>query len=122
MEKIGVVASLGQGQLLRPAWITAALAANDRLKLYLTLQQAAQPHTEQPSVPWLKDLPGTAYRTGKVLHVPDLVRLAMQALGADFFLTLDGNQGMVYASTTHVEEQVPEELLERLERRRRSCV
>ncbi|WP_455231538.1 DUF47 family protein [Geopseudomonas aromaticivorans] len=92
MEKVGVVASLGQQQLLRPAWITAALAANDRLKLYLTLLQAAQTHTEQPgalpldlsrelasaqvSAPWLKDLPGTAYRTGKVLHVPELLRLA----------------------------------------------
>ncbi|HEY6610433.1 MAG TPA: DUF47 family protein [Pseudomonas sp.] len=92
MDKVGVVASLGQMQLLRPAWITAALAANDRLKLYLTLLQAAQAHAEQPSAtpldlsrelasarigaPWLKDLPGTAYRAGRVLHVPEFLRLA----------------------------------------------
>ncbi len=36
-------------------------------------------------------------------------------------ITLDGNQAVVYAGTTHVVEQVPEELLERLERLRRSC-
>lgn len=92
MDKVGVVASLGQMQLLRPAWITAALVANDRLKLYLTLLQAAQAHAEQPSAtpldlsrelasarigaPWLKDLPGTAYRAGRVLHVPEFLRLA----------------------------------------------
>jgi hypothetical protein len=41
MEKIEAVASLGQLRLLRPAWTKAALAANDRLKLYLTVLQAA---------------------------------------------------------------------------------
>ncbi|GAB3373408.1 phosphate transport regulator [Azotobacter armeniacus] len=92
MEKLDVVASLGQMQLLRPAWITAALAANDRLKLYLTVLQAAQSHAEQPhaalldlsrelasaqvGASWLKDLPGTAYREGKALHIPDLPRVA----------------------------------------------
>jgi len=92
MDKVDVVASLGQVQLLRPAWITAALAANDRLKLYLTLLQAAQAYAEQPNAapldlsrelasaqigaPWLKDLPGTAYRAGRVLHIPEFLRLA----------------------------------------------
>ncbi|RJG11019.1 DUF47 family protein [Pseudomonas cavernicola] len=92
MEKLDVIASLGQMQLLRPAWINAALAANDRLKLYLTVLQAAQAHAEQPNAapldltrefasaqigaPWLKDLPGTAYREGKALHVPDFLRVA----------------------------------------------
>jgi uncharacterized protein Yka (UPF0111/DUF47 family) len=91
MDKVDVVASLGQMQLLRPAWITAALAANDRLKLYLTVLQAAQAHAEQPNAApldlsrelagaqlgatWLKDLPGSAYREGKLLHVPDLLRV-----------------------------------------------
>ena len=42
MEKIDVVASLGQRRLLRPAWVKAALAANDRLKLYLSVLQAAE--------------------------------------------------------------------------------
>lgn len=92
MEKVDVVASLGQLQLLRPAWVTAALAANDRLKLYLTVLQVAQGHAEQPDAPlldlshelasaqfgaaWLKELPGTAYREGKDLHIPDLPRVA----------------------------------------------
>ena len=49
MEKFEAVASLGQLRLLRPAWTKAALAANDRLKLYLTVLQAAQAHAEQPS-------------------------------------------------------------------------
>ncbi|ACO77997.1 hypothetical protein AvCA_17840 [Azotobacter vinelandii CA] len=92
MEKVDVVASLGQMQLLRPAWVTAALAANDRLKLYLTVLQVARAHAEQPDTPppnlghelasaqvgaaWLKDLPGTAYREGRDLHIPDLPRVA----------------------------------------------
>ena len=92
MDKLDVIASLGQMQLLRPAWINAALAANDRLKLYLTVLQVAQAHAEQPNVapldltsefasaqigaPWLKDLPGAAYREGKALHVPDFLRVA----------------------------------------------
>ncbi|MFD2405894.1 hypothetical protein ACFSVK_09180 [Azorhizophilus paspali] len=87
-----MVASLGQMQLLRPAWVTAALAANDRLKLYLTVLQVARTHAEQPDTPppnlghelasaqvgaaWLKDLPGTAYREGRDLHIPDLPRVA----------------------------------------------
>ncbi|NMG16830.1 DUF47 family protein [Aromatoleum bremense] len=91
MEKVDVVTSLGQLQLLRPAWIKAALAANDRLKLYLTVLQAAQAHAEQPNaplldlkrefaaaqvtIPWLTDLPGTTYREGKTLYVPDFLRL-----------------------------------------------
>lgn len=93
MTKVDIVASLGQLQLLRPAWIKAALAANDRLKLYLTVLQAAQAHAEQSNEPpadlscefaaagvgasWLTELPGTAYRDGKTLHVPQLPRVAI---------------------------------------------
>lgn len=91
MEKTGVVASLGELQLLRPAWTKAALAANDRLKLYLTVLQAAQAHAEQPSnapldlkrefaaakvdARWLADLPGSAYLEGEILHLAELARL-----------------------------------------------
>ena len=35
MLKENAVASLGKQSLLMPAWIKAALLANDRLKLYL---------------------------------------------------------------------------------------
>lgn len=92
MGKVDIVASLGQLQLLRPAWIKAALAANDRLKLYLTVVQAAQAHAGQPDeppadlarefaaagvvAPWLAELPGTAYREDKILHLPQLPRVA----------------------------------------------
>ena len=41
MLKEKAVAALGQKRLLLPAWITAALKANDRLKLYLSMLQAA---------------------------------------------------------------------------------
>jgi len=91
MEKTGVVASLGQLQLLRPAWTKAALAANDRLKLYLTVLQAAETHAAHPSraplrlkqelaaagndAGWLSDLPATAYLEGSDLHIPDLGHL-----------------------------------------------
>jgi uncharacterized protein Yka (UPF0111/DUF47 family) len=92
MEKIDVVASLGQRRLLRPAWVKAALAANDRLKLYLSVLQAAQAHADQPnapvldlgrefaaahvSAPWLADLPATAFREGRTLHLPAFLRVA----------------------------------------------
>ncbi|MGZ3330223.1 MAG: hypothetical protein ACXU85_23995, partial [Xanthobacteraceae bacterium] len=91
MEKFEAVASLGQLRLLRPAWTKAALAANDRLKLYLTVLQAAQAHAQQPSAglpnlkrefaaaqvdaPWLDGLPASAYLEGTTLHIPDLPRL-----------------------------------------------
>lgn len=92
MEKVDVVASLGQLQLLRPARVRSALAANDRLKLYLTVLQTARTHADKPSAahldlshefaaaqvkaPWLHDLPANAYRDGTVLHLPDLPRVA----------------------------------------------
>ncbi|WP_253448973.1 hypothetical protein [Halomonas sp. Y3] len=92
MEKVDVVASLGQEQLLRPAWITAALGANDRLKVYLSLLQAARAHADDPTAPpldlsgelaairigspWFKDLPASAFRTGRLVNIPELPRLA----------------------------------------------
>ena len=91
MEKFAAVASLGQLRLLRPAWTKAALAANDRLKLYLTVLQAAQAHAEQPSIApanlkrefaaarvdasWLDGLPASAFVEGAALHIPELPRL-----------------------------------------------
>ena len=41
MDKQKAVATLGQNSLLLSAWITAALLANDRLKLYLSVLQSA---------------------------------------------------------------------------------
>ncbi|PWV81544.1 DUF47 family protein [Halomonas sp. A11-A] len=92
MNKVDVVASLGQEQLLRPARITAALRANDRLKVYLSLLQAARAHADDPAAPpldlsgelaavrigspWLKDLPASAFRTGRLVNIPELPRLA----------------------------------------------
>ena len=92
MNKSEVVASLDQHQLLLPAWVKAALAANDRLKLYLSVLQAAAAHAQHPEEPtldlhremasagvqasWLHELPGTATRSGDALFVPELPRLA----------------------------------------------
>lgn len=91
MEKLEAVASLGQTELLRPARVRAALAANDRLKLYLSLLQAAQQRASGEGVPaldlsrefaaaglkagWLAELPANAFREGKLLHLPELSRL-----------------------------------------------
>lgn len=92
MEKTSVVASLGQSSLLLPAWIHAALRANDRLKLLLTLLQSAHAHAWHPRQPvadwshelaaaglhgsWLRDLPSSASRDGEATLVPELPRLA----------------------------------------------
>ena len=104
MEKSDAVATLGEqapalASLLRPAQVRAALKANDRLKLYLSVLQAAQVHAHHPreaaldlsreiaaaditvraEVDWLHDLPATAASEGDgALRVPDLPRLALR--------------------------------------------
>jgi len=95
MTKDRAVASLGQGSLLKPVQVREALKANDRLKLYLTLLQAAAQHAASPQRPaadlarevaaadiaredarWLRDLPGGATLEAQTLHLPGLSRLA----------------------------------------------
>ena len=98
MEKSLALAALGQRELLLPTWVTAALRANDRLKLYLTVLQAAAAHAAHPhrDVPdlssemraagvadaWLRDLPATARRLGEDIVFPDWPRL-VQSLAED---------------------------------------
>lgn len=102
MEKAAVVASLGPEALLLPTRITQALRANDRLKLGLTLLQAAGSHASQPQAAladytreiaaagitepeaagWLRDLPAQASLHGNELDLPGWARLAGM-LGAD---------------------------------------
>lgn len=107
MEKMAAVASLGSASpsmdsLLQPARLRAALAANDRLKLYLTVLQAAVAHAHDPQqacldlkrdiaaadirvreeANWLHDLPATAALQGHQVHIPDLPRL-IQHLSTD---------------------------------------
>lgn len=92
MRKGQALATLGQRGLLLPVWVKAALAANDRLKLYLTVLQAAASHAEHPqrdaidlshelaaagvaTASWLHDLPAGASRLDDALIVPELERL-----------------------------------------------
>ncbi|MEC5216287.1 uncharacterized protein Yka (UPF0111/DUF47 family) [Actimicrobium sp. GrIS 1.19] len=91
MQKELAVASLGQRGLLLPAWVTAALRANDRLKLYLTLLQAASTHASHPQreAPdlgaemraagvdgaWLLALVASARRADEALTFPDQPKL-----------------------------------------------
>lgn len=104
MEKSDAVASLGAqapalGSLLRPAQLRAAFRANDRLKLYLSVLQAAHAHALHPreaaldlsreiaaadlgaraEADWLHDLPASAACEGDgALRVPDLPRLGLR--------------------------------------------
>jgi uncharacterized protein Yka (UPF0111/DUF47 family) len=91
MQKSQVVASLGQRRLMLPAWVKAALAANDRLKVYLTILQAAATHASQPdhdapdlgnelaaaglNADWLHDVGAGARRLDDDLFVPGMSRL-----------------------------------------------
>lgn len=92
MQKSQALASLGQQGLLLPVWVKAALAANDRLKLYLTVLQAAaahagHPHQDAPDLTrevaaaniasgsWLLELPGGASCVDGAVLVPELARL-----------------------------------------------
>jgi uncharacterized protein Yka (UPF0111/DUF47 family) len=101
MEKIEAVATLGQTELLKPARVRAALAANDRLKLYLSVLQAAHEHASGADAPvldlsrefaaagvkapWLAEVAVNAFREGKLLHIADLPRLT-ELIGADLRL------------------------------------
>ena len=96
MEKQDAVASLGQLSLLQPGRVNAALKANDRLKLYLTVLQAAAAHAAAPDktpidltreiaaadvgtrdeAAWLRDLPADSSLQNGTLHLPGLARLA----------------------------------------------
>ena len=109
MEKTDVVASLGESQLLRPAYLKAALAANDRLKFYLTTLQTAYSHAAQPDItsldlhreyaaarvdaPWLLALPASSHLKASALHADDLPNL-VDKLATDLRLMgrpLEGN-------------------------------
>lgn len=48
MEKAHIIDALGEGPLLLPVLLNAALAANDRAKYYFTLLQAAQARADHP--------------------------------------------------------------------------
>ncbi len=95
MYKQEAVASLGQASLLQPARVKSALKANDRLKLYLTILQAAKTHAQAPDraaadlsreiavadigsrddAAWLRELPASASMQASELHLPELRRL-----------------------------------------------
>src|ERR1035437_5537475 len=99
MLKEKAVARLGQRSLLMPAWVKAALLANDRLKLYLTMLQSAAQHASSPESPlldwgrdlaqvglhdsgWLQALVKTAYFDDRTLIIPQLRQL-LDALSTD---------------------------------------
>ncbi|MEZ5665599.1 MAG: phosphate transport regulator [Burkholderiaceae bacterium] len=99
MEKAGAVAAMGQDSLLLPAWMKAALAANDRLKLYLSMMQSIDQNLASgqaapgdwrrellrlglEDVTWLQSLGQGAYRQDGILFVPRLEDW-LDALGRD---------------------------------------
>ena len=102
MNKQEAVASLGHDVLVRPTLVREALKANDRLKVYLTVIQAAAAHASAPQQPavdlqreiaaadirdrdeaaWLREIPANTLRDGRALSIPDFVRLR-QRLGTD---------------------------------------
>jgi uncharacterized protein Yka (UPF0111/DUF47 family) len=113
MRKEMAVASLGQSSLLMPAWVQAALLANDRLKLYLSMVQSAAQHAGSPENPpedwgreiaqsglhdatWLQDLVKTSYFDDQMLILPQLGQL-LGSLSSDLSLMArplaDGGHG-----------------------------
>ena len=91
MQKSDAVAAMGPSTLLLPARIKSALGANDRLKLYLSVLQAAAAHADHPDREpldltreiaaagvegrWLRDLPVACSRVNGALLVPELRQL-----------------------------------------------
>lgn len=99
VRKEEAVESLGQQSLLMPAWIKSALAANDRLKFYLSVLQSALNHAAHPDaeppdwsrdaanlalrdVRWIDDLCTNAYLDDGLLVFPQIGQL-MECLAAD---------------------------------------
>jgi uncharacterized protein Yka (UPF0111/DUF47 family) len=98
IQKTEAVESMGQQSLLLPVRIQAALAANDRLKLYLSVLQSAAAHAARPEcelldldqemaaapadASWLGKLPATASLADGALVVPELPRLVERLGGA----------------------------------------
>lgn len=116
MQKNRAIASLGHRGLLMPVWVKAALAANDRLKVYLTVLQACSAHADHPDrealdlanelqaagldhATWLHELPASASRVDGVLLVPELPTL-IHALAEDLTLMA---RPVLEASTTDAE-------------------
>ena len=102
LSKEKAVASLGQTNLLLPAWVKSALSANDRLKLYLSMLQVAVQHAQKPEQApadwsqelaaqglkgeaWLRDLVRAAYLDEQTLVFPQH-DLLVQALSQDIAL------------------------------------
>ena len=50
MKKTEIVGELGEGSLLVPEYVNQALAANNRVKYYFTLLQAARQHADNPEM------------------------------------------------------------------------
>ena len=91
MQKTLAVAALGEHRLMLPAWVKAALRANDRLKLCLSVLQEAATHARHPGrelpdlareiaatgldAAWLHELAANARRVDEDLLMPDLARL-----------------------------------------------
>jgi len=50
VEKRSIVRELGEEELLLPGLVNSALAANDRIKYYLTLLQTAKEKAEHPQL------------------------------------------------------------------------
>lgn len=91
MRKTEALAVMGQQSLLLPAHIKAALAANDRLKLYLSILQCAVTHAGRPDddplrldldiaaagvdSSWLRDMPGSAQLIDGAFVLPECERL-----------------------------------------------
>lgn len=99
MLKEKAVAALDKPSLLMPAWVKAALQANDRLKLYLTLLQSAAEHAFLPQEPitdwqqelgkvglnqqdWLRTMVQSAYTDDQTLIIPQQEQL-LAALASD---------------------------------------
>ena len=85
MQKVQVVASLGQRGLMLPVWVKAALAANDRMKVYLTFLQLAADHAAHPknSVPQLAKEMADAGLDGPWLHE---IAAAARLVDAEYLL------------------------------------
>ncbi|HDR73298.1 MAG TPA: hypothetical protein ENN85_05260 [Methanoculleus sp.] len=122
-QKTMIIEQLGEEELLRPSLVNTALAANDRIKYYFTLLQAARAHAENPAAE-CSNLRGEREAAGENNALLDRVVEGSELISTGIY-KIPHAEEIMSSLRTCLEEMAdpilrndhghPEELLQRLE-------
>ncbi|MDG6256284.1 MAG: hypothetical protein QCH35_01660 [Methanomicrobiaceae archaeon] len=123
-QKTMIIEQLGEEELLRPSLVNTALAANDRIKYYFTLLQAARSHAENPTSEF-SNLKTEREAAGEYNTLLDRVVEGSEKMGSGIFKIPHADEIMSSLRTCLEEmaepilrddHEPPGQLLQRLER------